>query len=214
MTNSKNYPNNSRTPLVGLCKPSFAFSRGQRNGGINLNSKIPSFLLLEGDRTRNTQIDNLVLSPIELPGQKIWKGLHYSLVVLVLLVVFSPLCIASPEINLKAIAEIESSGRPNVRGDNGKALGLYQLHQCVITDYNRANKTKYVHKDALNPQISHLIASWYLNKELPRLLYYYKIKVSYKTILWAYNAGIGNVVKGRLPASTQNYLKKYERLTQ
>jgi len=115
-------------------------------------------------------------------------------------------------VDLEIVKQLESSGRPNAIGDGGKALGLYQLHSGVIKDYNRAHKTSYSHKDALNPQVCHLIASWYLHREIPRFLYHYKIKVSYKTILWAYNAGIGNVVKGRMPETTKRYIAKYERL--
>ena len=115
-------------------------------------------------------------------------------------------------INLGIIEQIESSGRARAVGDGGLALGLHQLHAGVIKDYNRAHKTSYAHKDALNPQISHKIASWYMNQEIPRLLRHFKLPVTPRNILRAYNAGILSVKQGRTPRVTQAYLDKYVRL--
>ena len=43
---------------------------------------------------------------------------------------------------LDAIRQVESGGRC-VYGDNGKAYGTYQVHECVIVDVNRRYKTHY-----------------------------------------------------------------------
>lgn len=116
-------------------------------------------------------------------------------------------------IKLPVIAQIESSGNPQAIGDNGKGLGLYQLHFAVISDYNRTHNTDYSHRIALKPEIASLIADWYLNKEIPRLIKHYKLVDSLESRLTAYNFGIGNLVKGRpLPQITRNYIAKYRRL--
>ena len=115
------------------------------------------------------------------------------------------------DINLQTIAFIESSNNINAVGDNGGALGLYQLHQSVITDYNRAHNTSVSHQDALDSKISYVIANWYLSKRIPSLLKHFKKPVNQKNIIWAYNAGIGSVVKGKMPKTTKNYLIKYEK---
>jgi hypothetical protein len=130
--------------------------------------------------------------------------------VLCFVLLFSPSSFA--EISLKAIAQIESSGNPSAIGDNGRSLGLYQISQYVVEDYNRFHNTQYSHDVALDSIISEKIASWYLNAEIPRLLRHFKKPVTLENQIIAYNCGIGCVVKGRLPLTTQNYLKKYRRL--
>jgi hypothetical protein len=120
-------------------------------------------------------------------------------------------------VDMDKIAMIESSGCRQLVGDNGKALGCYQLHSGVVMDYNRAHKTAFKHKDVMNKAIGLRVADWYMNKRLVFLLNMYKIPVSNLTLIASYNWGIGNVKKwykngGRfedLPRSTRQYYKKY-----
>lgn len=116
-------------------------------------------------------------------------------------------------VDLRVISEIESSGRADAKGDyrNGRplALGLYQLHQAVVVDYNRVHNTRYLHQDALDSTIAHKVADWYVRVEIPRLLKFYKLPVTTSNILAAYNVGIGNVRRGRIP---QQYIAKYQKL--
>lgn len=130
------------------------------------------------------------------------------------------ICHATPTIDLQAIAMIESSNNPMAIGDNGKAYGLYQLHNSVVADFNRKNGTKYRHRDMLNKIIATKVASWYFNIEIPRLLKHYGIKSSLLNITLCYNWGIGNVVKwhkkgakyNEIPKTTKKYYKKYLQL--
>jgi len=115
-------------------------------------------------------------------------------------------------INLQAVATIESEGNSQAVSKAG-AIGLYQLMPCVVTEYNARQKASYTSKDLYNASINQKIASWYLEVRIPQLLRYYKKEVTIKNTLWAYNAGIGNVVKNRLPVETKNYLIKYDKLT-
>lgn len=110
------------------------------------------------------------------------------------------------EINLKAVAWIESSGNPKAVGDNGKALGLYQLHKGVIDDYNKENHVLNTHSDALEPITAHKIAKWYLTIKIPKYLKYYGLKDTLANRLTAYNMGIKAVREKR---TAKKYLKKY-----
>ena len=112
------------------------------------------------------------------------------------------------EVDMAAIAMIESSGNPWAIGDGGKALGLYQLHEGVIKDYNRAHNTAYLHQDALGSKAG-LIADWYLNEKIPAYLRHYGREDTLENRLTAYNMGIGSVLKGKV---AHEYIKKYIRL--
>jgi len=134
------------------------------------------------------------------------------LILVVSILSFAPLAQAEP-INLKAIAQIESSGNPLAVGDRGKALGLYQLHKCVIDDYNARHNTRFSHKTALDSVISGRIANWYLNSEIPRLLRHYGLKDTTENRLMAWNRGIGAMrSKKPVPEVTKKYFKKYKEL--
>ena len=139
--------------------------------------------------------------------------MKYLLVILLVLVFTLPYNKAEAElINLQAIARIESGGNPLVVSKVG-AVGLYQVMPCVLQEYNTRFRLRLSKNDLYNPEVNTKIASWYLSNRIPQMLRYYKKEVSVKNVLWAYNAGIGNVVKGRLPLETKNYLIKYDKLT-
>lgn len=48
---------------------------------------------------------------------------------------------------ISALISVESGGRDDAVGDNGKALGCLQIWEVVIQDVNRVYKTKFTHKD-------------------------------------------------------------------
>ncbi len=134
-------------------------------------------------------------------------------ILLVILLVLAFLGIGRAElINLAVIAKIESGGNPQAISKAG-AVGLYQIMPCVLQEYNARYNLRLSKNDLYNPEVNTKIASWYLSNRIPQMLRYYKKEVSVKNVLWAYNAGIGNVVKGRLPLETKNYLIKYDKLT-
>lgn len=128
-----------------------------------------------------------------------------------ILFIFNLIPSSFADINLQAIAQIESGGCKNpCIGDGGKALGLYQLHYGVIKDYNQAHNTRYLHQDALDSTISQKIASWYLHKRIPQLLRHFKQPINLETTLTAYNMGVGNVIKGK---RATKYINRYKELT-
>ena len=144
----------------------------------------------------------------------VWVVKKLSLVILLVLA-FSLTFISigwAELINLQVITRIESGGNPQAISKAG-AVGLYQIMPCVLQEYNARYNLRLSKKDLYNPEVNAKIASWYFNNRIPQLLRYYKKEVTIKNVLWAYNAGIGNVVKGRLPLETKNYLIKYDKLT-
>ena len=61
-----------------------------------------------------------------------------------------------------ALAMVESSFNPSAVGDNGDAVGLLQIHECVIQDVNRVYGTSYTLDDRLDPQASVAICTRYI----------------------------------------------------
>lgn len=50
----------------------------------------------------------------------------------------------------EAIAYVESRGIDCAVGDNGKAVGRYQLHKIYVDDVNRIAGTNYTYTDRMN----------------------------------------------------------------
>jgi soluble lytic murein transglycosylase-like protein len=113
----------------------------------------------------------------------------------------------SPWWLLSAVVQIESSFRPLARGKAGE-YGLGQIMPGTIRDFEK--RTGKTVTDPFDVDQNLEVAAWYLGSEVPRMLRAYSKDVTVKNILWAYNAGIGNLVKGNLPASTVSYISKVQ----
>ena len=61
-----------------------------------------------------------------------------------------------------ALCLIESSLNPNAIGDGGDAVGILQIHECVIQDVNRIYGTEYNLNDRYDPMLSKMICRKYL----------------------------------------------------
>lgn len=48
---------------------------------------------------------------------------------------------------IDAFVQVESNGRANAVGDNGKAVGCLQIWEVVVDDVNRFSPTKYSYED-------------------------------------------------------------------
>jgi soluble lytic murein transglycosylase-like protein len=106
---------------------------------------------------------------------------------------------------LLAVIQIESSFRPLARGKAGE-YGLGQLMPGTISDFEKRTGKRIT--DPYDVEQNLEVSAWYLGHEVPRMLRAYSKEVTVRNILWAYNAGIGNLVKGRLPVSTVDYIGK------
>ena len=64
---------------------------------------------------------------------------------------------------LDAIAIVESNNNPVAIGDNGKAVGMYQIWPIMVKDVNRIlGRQEYTLEDRLNPQRSRAMCRTYL----------------------------------------------------
>lgn len=68
---------------------------------------------------------------------------------------------------ISALILVESGGDPAKVGDGGRALGVLQIHACVIADVNQHYGTTYKHKDALDPVKAVRICRLYLHAYAP-----------------------------------------------
>ena len=106
-----------------------------------------------------------------------------------------------------AVTEVESNNNPLAASIKG-ARGLMQITQPALTDYNTYNKAEYNMEDMFDPELNTTVGRWYLSNRIPTMLKAFKLPVTLDNILWAYNAGIGNVVKGIKPEETVAYIEK------
>lgn len=51
---------------------------------------------------------------------------------------------------IEAISLVESNGIDSIIGDNGRAYGRLQIHQCVLDDVNRVQGTSFTLKDCFH----------------------------------------------------------------
>lgn len=69
---------------------------------------------------------------------------------------------------LNAICNVESNGNASAVGDNGKAVGAYQIHKKYVTDVNRICKIKgfkirFTFADRYNSHKSRIMTAIYLD---------------------------------------------------
>lgn len=83
--------------------------------------------------------------------------------ILLLLLAATPLAATPSERLLDALQTVESNGNANAIGDGGKAVGILQIHPCVVADVNRIHGTRYTLSDRLDPAKSRDIARLYLS---------------------------------------------------
>ena len=134
------------------------------------------------------------------------------LITLILLAGCSKEPVIAQEVNLKIIAQIESSGNPEAYNKSSGAVGMFQITPICLKDYNQAHKRHYQLSEMFDPLKAEKVASWYLKQRIPALLKHYGKADTLVNRLIAYNAGIKAVIKGYCPDETRNYIKKYQRL--
>ncbi len=70
---------------------------------------------------------------------------------------------------LAVLAEIESGNNPKAVGDNGKAIGLYQIHRAYWTDATQYGKVSWDYPQvAYDPAKSKQVVIWYLSRYAPK----------------------------------------------
>lgn len=127
---------------------------------------------------------------------------------------FAPMVryVFADQINLDVIAQIESNNNPTAVGKAGE-IGTFQIMPCVLADYNRYNASNFNRNALFCHETNKTVARWYMFVRVPQMLKFYGIPVTTENVIYAWNCGIGNVVKGRIPKSTKEYMSKYSKLT-
>ena len=123
------------------------------------------------------------------------------------------------EIDIQAIISIESSGNPHAYNAKSGAIGLMQITEICLDEFNAFAFADNIYGlgDLYNPPVNIMIGTWYINERIPQMLKHYRIEDTIENRLISYNFGIGNLrkyLKGevKLPKETRNYIKKYRRL--
>lgn len=101
---------------------------------------------------------------------------------------FSPL--------IEAISLVESNGIDSLIGDNGRAYGRLQIHQCVLDDVNRVQGTSFTLNDCFHFPTAVKIFYFYQDIYNPTFDTIKAIRI--------WNGG----PKGHLKAATSPYLNK------
>lgn len=111
------------------------------------------------------------------------------------------------EIDLNALSWAESRNQDIC--SPAMDCGRWQITAIVVDDYCRMSGVCYRLKDMLQPQTGREVAGWYANVRVPQLLKHYGIADTTQNRIWAWNAGIGSVLKGQIPSTTRQLLRRY-----
>ena len=121
---------------------------------------------------------------------------------------------AYANVDMAKISMIESSNNPKAYNASSKARGLYQITPICLKDFNDYHpNNQYTLEQLYDASINTIIAKWYLDVRIPQMLRHFKKEVTIENILFAYNAGIGKVIKGIMPEETRKYIGKYSKIT-
>ena len=117
-------------------------------------------------------------------------------------------------VDINRIIKIESNNNSKAVSRVG-ARGLMQIMPKTWEEITRKMGVDWSWEEAFDPEKNKAVGTYYLNKEIPRLLIYYKIPDTVENRLACYNWGIGNLKKygiDNCPEETRNYIKKYNQL--
>lgn len=98
---------------------------------------------------------------------------------------------------ISALVMVESGGDPAKVGDDGKALGVLQIHAQVVQDVNRMYGTHYRHEHVLKPAIARRICRLYI-------MHYAGVGASAEQCARIWNGG----PRGHGKAATKKYWEK------
>lgn len=154
-----------------------------------------------------------------------WRRLLNSFSFIFLFVILCPI-VHAQTIDMDKIADIESSGEALAHTPDGQHIGLYQLSQGIVTDFNHEldecgpdcwNIQQFQLEQMYIPEYALRVANWYINIKTPERLLEYGIPDTTTSRLIAFNWGIGHLRKWfnrgchwyQLPLETRKYIRKY-----
>jgi len=116
-----------------------------------------------------------------------------------------------PDGFIAAIISIESNFKVRANGDGGRAFGLMQiLRGGALTEYEDRKRVKISDEEAYDIDTNLKIGCWYLGERIPEYLARYNHEYNLKNVIICYNAGIGKLNKGIIPAGTRDYFRKMD----
>lgn len=102
---------------------------------------------------------------------------------------------------IDAIIQVESGGKADAVGDNGKAVGVLQIHKVMVDDCNRIlGENKYSYEDRKDPAKSRAMFIVYTN--------HYSPSWDPETVARNWNGG----PKGHKKEATKSYWEKVQKL--
>lgn len=124
-------------------------------------------------------------------------------------------------VDMDKIVQIESSGNPKAVNKHTGARGLCQIMKPTWIECCKKMGVDWSWDDAFDAEKNLAVGTFYMNKEIPRMIKVYKLKDDIAGRLTSYNYGIGHYKKlyrkhgkkyiEHLPKETQDYIKKYFR---
>ena len=101
---------------------------------------------------------------------------------------------------------VESNNNPSAVGDNGKAIGILQIHKDCVEDINDTYYTVLMHEDMLSEKLSKEIFVLYLKHGWRVFKKKHHHDPSEEDLVRMWNGGI---YKGYSNPATEKYYKKY-----
>jgi glutamate synthase domain-containing protein 1 len=93
---------------------------------------------------------------------------------------------------VEALVRTESRGNASAVGDNGKALGILQIHDVMVQDFNRITGSNYKHADMFNETLSREVARGILNFYSKHIEKTMNRKATEKELGFIWNGGGGS----------------------
>ena len=107
---------------------------------------------------------------------------------------------------LDAIQAVESNGNERAIGDNGKAVGAFQIHKIYVDDVNSFSSEKFTYEDRNDKEKSQKIVKLYLEHYGKNYEKKTGKKATNEVLARIHNGG----PKGHNKEATKNYWKKVE----
>ena len=115
------------------------------------------------------------------------------------------------------LVQVESNGRANAIGDNGKAYGILQIHKITVDEANRLAKTNYTHRDMFDPAKARHVAQIVLGHYDRHIQRTTGQTASAQQLAFIWNGGasawkrVANPVNDTKQKNLNNYWKKVSR---
>ena len=109
---------------------------------------------------------------------------------------------------IAVLMDVESDNNPNAIGDDGKAVGILQIHEICVDDVNRITKSNYTYDDRYNVTKSTVICANYLMYYHDKYLDYVPFTVmdDYEICARLWNGGYEGLKRN--PSATDAYWEK------